>query len=351
MNLCNCRTTNHLNYYCYQYSQFLKNILEVQDVKKYFPIKTNIFSFMNFGKKNYKKALDGVSLLIPEGRVSVLVGESGSGKTTLARIILRAIDPDSGSIIFNGSNITKKTGRELRDFRKQAQMIHQDPYSSLNPIMKVFDIIKEPIDIFYKNYSKEERTEKILTVLEDVNLKPSSEFSEKYPHMLSGGERQRVAIARSLVIEPKLIIADEPVSMLDVSIRAQILQIVKQLSVNRKITIFYITHDLTTSRYIGDEISVMYAGKIVESGSIDKVLSNPLHPYTQALLDAVSEPKFENIDKEKIIRIKNFDSVATERGCNFFNRCPYSMDICRKEPKLERKEQNHNVSCFLHDTI
>jgi peptide/nickel transport system ATP-binding protein len=327
----------------------LKDILEVQDVKKYFPLKTNVFSFMNRGKKYYKKALDGVSLHIPEGRVSILVGESGSGKTTLARIILRAIDPDSGSIIFNGSDITRKTGKELRNFRKQAQMIHQDPYSSLDPLMKVFDIIKEPIDIFYKDYSNEERIKKILAVLDDVNLKPSAVFAEKYPHMLSGGERQRVAIARSLVIEPKLIIADEPVSMLDVSIRGQILQIVKQLSVNRKITVFYITHDLTTSRDIGDEISVMYAGKIVESGSIDRVLSNPLHPYTQALLDAISEPKFENIDKEKVIRIKNFDSAPAESGCKFFNRCPYSMEICKKEPQLESKEQNHNVSCFLYD--
>ena len=304
---------------------------------------------MNGGKKYYKKALDGVSLHIPEGRVSILVGESGSGKTTLARIILRAIDPDSGSIIFNGSDITRKTGKELRNFRKQAQMIHQDPYSSLDPLMKVFDIIKEPIDIFYKDYSNEERTKKILAVLDDVNLKPSAVFAEKYPHMLSGGERQRVAIARSLVIEPKLIIADEPVSMLDVSIRGQILQIVKQLSVSRKITVFYITHDLATSRDIGDEISVMYAGKIVESGSIDRVLSNPLHPYTQALLDAISEPKFENIDKEKVIRIKNFDSAPAESGCKFFNRCPYSMEICKKEPQLESKEQNHNVSCFLYD--
>jgi peptide/nickel transport system ATP-binding protein len=304
---------------------------------------------MNRGKKYYKKALDGVSLHIPEGRVSILVGESGSGKTTLARIILRAIDPDSGSIIFNGSDITRKTGKELRNFRKHAQMIHQDPYSSLDPLMKVFDIIKEPIDIFYKDYSNEERIKKILAVLDDVNLKPSAVFAEKYPHMLSGGERQRVAIARSLVIEPKLIIADEPVSMLDVSIRGQILQIVKQLSVNRKITVFYITHDLTTSRDIGDEISVMYAGKIVESGSIDRVLSSPLHPYTQALLDAISEPKFENIDKEKVIRIKNFDSAPAESGCKFFNRCPYSMEICKKEPQLESKEQNHNVSCFLYD--
>ncbi len=261
----------------------------MQNVKKYFPIKTNMFSSFNLGKRNYKKVLDGVSLLIPEGRVSVLVGESGSGKTTLARII------------------------------------------------------------FYKQYSKEQRIKKILTVLDEVYLKPSSEFAEKYPHMLSGGERQRVAIARSLVIEPKLIIADEPVSMLDVSIRAQILDILRQLSIKRKITIFYITHDLITSRYIGDEISVMYAGNIVETGPINEVLSNPLHPYTQGLLDAVSEPKFENIDKEKIIRIKNFDSIASESGCKFINKCPYSMDICKNEPKLKRIEKNHNVSCFIYD--
>ena len=327
----------------------MRNILEVQDVKKYFPLETNVFSFMYPRKKEYKKALDGVSLYIQEGRVSVLVGESGSGKTTLARVILRAIDPDTGSIIFNGDNITKKTGKELRNFRKQAQMIHQDPYSSINPLMKVFDIIKEPIDIFYKEYSDEERTKKILGVLDDVSLKPSTVFAEKYPHMLSGGERQRVAIARSLAIEPKLIIADEPVSMLDVSIRGQILQIVKQLSVNRKISVIYITHDLITSRLIGDEISVMYAGKIVESGSIESVFSNPLHPYTQALLDAVSEPKFENIDKEKAVRIKNFDSAPSETGCKFFSRCPYSMEKCKREPRLESEGQNHSVSCFLYD--
>jgi peptide/nickel transport system ATP-binding protein len=167
--------------------------------------------------------------------------------------------------------------------------------------------------------------------------------------MLSGGERQRVAIARSLVIEPRLIIADEPVSMLDVSIRAQILQTVKQLSVSRNITVFYITHDLATSRYIGDDISVMYAGKIVESGPIDTVLSNPLHPYTQALLDAISEPKFEDIDKQKVIRIKNFDSTPAQIGCKFINRCPYSMEVCKKEPELEIKENNHKVSCFLYE--
>jgi len=327
----------------------LKNILEVQDVKKYFPINTNIFSIFRSKNRLYKRAVDGVSLQIPEGRVSVLVGESGSGKSTLARIILRAIDPDSGSIIFNGSNITRNTGKQLQNYRKQAQMIHQDPYSSLNPLMKVFDIIKEPIDIFHKDYSREKRVDRIFEVLEEVNLKPSAEFAEKYPHMLSGGERQRVAIARSLVIEPKLIIADEPVSMLDVSIRAQILQLVKQLSVKRKITVFYITHDLSTSRYIGDEISVMYAGKIVEAGSVDKVLFNPLHPYTQALLDAVSEPHFGDIYKEKVVRIKNFDSDPPEIGCKFFNRCPYSMETCKKEPKLVIGEQDHNVSCFLYE--
>jgi peptide/nickel transport system ATP-binding protein len=327
----------------------LKNILEVQDVKKYFPVSKSILSLVSTRKNHYKKALDGVSLNVPEGRVSVLVGESGSGKSTLARIILRAIDPDSGSIIFDGNNITNKNGKDLWYYRKQAQMIHQDPYSSLNPLMKVFDIIKEPIDIFYKDYSNEERTNKILSVLDDVNLKPSSVFAEKYPHMLSGGERQRVAIARSLVIEPRLIIADEPVSMLDVSIRAQILQTVKQLSVSRNITVFYITHDLATSRYIGDDISVMYAGKIVESGPIDTVLSNPLHPYTQALLDAISEPKFEDIDKQKVIRIKNFDSTPAQIGCKFINRCPYSMEVCKKEPELEIKENNHKVSCFLYE--
>lgn len=224
----------------------------------------------------------------------VLAGGSGSGKTTLARLILRAIDPDSGSIVFDGEDITRNTGKKLKKFRVNTQMIHQDPYTSINPRMKIMDVIMEPLNIYNKQDSKQQRIEKVLKSLEDVRLEPAIDIAEKFPHMLSGGQRQRVSLARAIVLKPKLIVADEPVSMLDVSIRAEILEIVKTLKDKFRISYLYITHDLSTARYIGDNIAIMFNGKIVETGPIDRVLLNPLHPYTQALIDAVSEPNPNN---------------------------------------------------------
>jgi peptide/nickel transport system ATP-binding protein len=226
--------------------------------------------------------------------VFVLAGGSGSGKTTLARLILRAIDPDSGSIVFDGEDITRNTGKKLKKFRVNTQMIHQDPYTSINPRMKIMDVIMEPLNIYNKQDSKQQRIEKVLKSLEDVRLEPAIDIAEKFPHMLSGGQRQRVSLARAIVLKPKLIVADEPVSMLDVSIRAEILEIVKTLKDKFQISYLYITHDLSTARYIGDNIAIMFNGKIVETGPIDRVLLNPLHSYTQALIDAVSEPNPNN---------------------------------------------------------
>jgi peptide/nickel transport system ATP-binding protein len=250
------------------------------------------------GQQNYIKAIDDVSLKVEKGKVFVLAGQSGSGKTTLARLILRAIEPDSGSIVFNGEDITKKTDNELKKFRINVQMIYQDPYTSLNPRMKILDIVMEPLNIHDKKRSKTERKEKVLRSLEDVRLKPAGEIAEKFPHMLSGGQRQRVALARSLILTPKLIIADEPVSMLDVSVRAEILELMRNLKDRLEISFLYITHDLSTSRYIGDYIAIMRAGKIVEAGSIDQVLLHPVHPYTQSLIHAISEPDPDNLHRE-----------------------------------------------------
>jgi peptide/nickel transport system ATP-binding protein len=273
----------------------------VRNLKKYFPIKKNLREIFRFTDREYTKAVDNVSFGIEKGKVFVLAGESGSGKTTLARLILRAIDPDSGNIIFDGQDITRKTDSELREIRTKMQMIYQDPYTSLNPRMKIMDIVMEPLNIHDKNSSKSVRKEKVLRALDDVQLKPAEEIAQKVPHMLSGGQRQRVALARCLVLTSKLIIADEPVSMLDVSVRAEILELINDLKDRLKISGLYVTHDLSTSRYIGDDIAIMHDGKILETGPIDEVLMHPRHPYTRALIGAISEPDPDNLQREKTI--------------------------------------------------
>jgi peptide/nickel transport system ATP-binding protein len=298
-------------------------------------------------KQHYLKAVDDVSFKIGLGKVFVLAGESGSGKTTIARLILRAIDVDSGSILFEGEDITRYRGSELRKFRINVQMVHQDPYASLNPRMKIMDIVMEPLTIHDKQSSKEERKQKALRALEDVRLQPAADIAQKFPYMLSGGQRQRVALARALVLKPKLIVADEPVSMLDVSVRAEMLELMNSLRDKFRISYLYITHDLSTSRYIGDTIAIMYAGKIVELGPINQVLSNPLHPYTQALIDSISEPDANNLKMMKRINIKQ-GQVRADIGCRFYHRCPYSMEICKNDPSLIEQEVQHYVSCFLY---
>lgn len=277
----------------------MDSILQINNVKKYFPANIGVRRIFHSTGSHYIKAVDDVSLTIEKGKVFVLAGGSGSGKTTLARLILRAIDPDSGSIVFDGEDITRNTGKKLKKFRVNTQMIHQDPYTSINPRMKIMDVIMEPLNIYNKQDSKQQRIEKVLKSLEDVRLEPAIDIAEKFPHMLSGGQRQRVSLARALVLKPKLIVADEPVSMLDVSIRAEILEIVKTLKDKFRISYLYITHDLSTARYIGDNIAIMFNGKIVETGPIDRVLLNPFHPYTQALIDAIPELNTDNTLQNK----------------------------------------------------
>lgn len=328
----------------------MNKILQVNNVKKYFPANIALPHVFHSRFRHYIKAVDDVSLTIEKGKVFVLGGGSGSGKTTLARLILRAIDPDSGSILFDGEDITTTNGKKLKKFRINTQMIHQDPYTSINPRMKIMDIIMEPLNIYNKQDSKQQHIEKVLKSLEEVRLEPAMDIAEKFPHMLSGGQRQRVSMARALVLKPKLIVADEPVSMLDVSIRAEILELMKNLKDKFQISYLYITHDLSTARYIGDNIAIMLNGKIVETGPIEQVLLNPLHPYTQALLDAVSEPNPDNIlQNQKQIRIRDAEeTVLPESGCKFFYQCPYSMNKCKNEPKLSEEKKDHYVSCFIY---
>ena len=275
------------------------DLLRVNNLKKYFAVKKSLREVLRFNKEYHIKAVDDVSFSLEKAKVFVLAGESGSGKTTIARLILRAIEPDSGSIIFDGEDITNKTDKELRKVRTNIQMVYQDPYTSLNPRMKIMDTIMEPLNVNDKISSNAEKKEKVLRTLEDVQLRPAEEISHKFPHMLSGGQKQRVALARSIVLTPKLIIADEPLSMLDVSVRAGILELMGHLKDTLKVSYIYITHDLSTARYIGDDIAIMRDGRILEMGNIDHVLLHPTHQYTQALIYAVSEPDPDNLQREK----------------------------------------------------
>ena len=291
------------------------------------------------------KAVDDISFSIKQGEVFVLAGESGSGKSTIAKLILKSLKPDSGKIIFEQQEIDDEK-RNLQKIRMNCQMIHQDPYDSINPRMRIKEIISEPLEI-HNVLNKDEINNRILEVLREVKLEPAEEISKKYPHMLSGGQRQRVVLARALAIKPKIILADEPVSMLDVSIRAEILELMRELQKKFNISFVYITHDLATAKYFGQNIGILYLGKIVEIGPINQVLDNPKHPYTQALIDAISEPNPENLFKERNIRIKEEQVVKKIEGCKFRGRCPYEIEKCTIEPNLEEIEKEHYSACHV----
>jgi len=317
----------------------LDDILKIENLTKYF-IKKSVFS----SKKSIVRAADDVSFSLKRGEVFVLAGESGSGKSTIAKLILKSIEADSGKIIFEGIEI-KNDSKSLEKIRLQCQMIHQDPYDSINPRMRILDIVSEPLEI-HKMGDKVARKKRVLEVLHEVKLEPAEDIMMKYPHMLSGGQRQRVVLARALSLKPKIIIADEPVSMLDVSIRAEMLESLEELQKKHGISFIYITHDLATARFFGQRIAILYLGKIVETGPIDDVLLHPKHPYTQALIDALSEPDPENLHKEKKIRINEPLDIDVYQGCRFRARCPYAIEECKKEPPLERID-SREVACFV----
>ena len=291
------------------------------------------------------KAVDDVSFSIKKGEVFVLAGESGSGKSTIAKLILKSIQADSGKIIFENQEIDNQNVN-IKKIRMDCQMIHQDPYDSINPRMKIADIVLEPLEI-HNIGNKKERDRRMIEVLEEVKLEPAKEIAKKYPHMLSGGQRQRVVLARALALKPKIILADEPVSMLDVSIRAEMLELMKELQKKYNISFIYITHDLATAKYFGQRIGILYLGKIVETGPINQVLENPRHPYTQALIDAISEPNPDNLHRKKEIRIKDPPDTDEFEGCRFKPRCIYAIEKCSKEPDLEKVADSHYSACHV----
>jgi len=319
-------------------------LLRVEDLKVWFEIKKGIFS-----KPLYVKAVDGVNFTLNTGESISLVGESGSGKTTLGKTILRLYKPTSGKIIFDGKDISDSDLRDIRWYRKETGLVQQDPFGALPPHFTIYRILEEPL-IIHNIGNKSERRDMIYQALEEVRLTPVEDFAPKYPHMLSGGQMQRVVIARALIMRPKLVVADEPVSMLDASVRVEILELLKNMQDRHKTSLIYITLDLATVRMFTHWIFIMYAGEIVERALTQELLSNPLHPYTNALLNAIPEPDPENRNILKEVPPgEPPDLVNPPPGCRFAPRCSYAKDICTKErPREVEIKEKHWVRCWLY---
>lgn len=321
-----------------------ETLVTVRDLKKWFPVRTGILEDLFSKEKKYVKAVDGVNFQIKRREIYGLAGESGCGKTTTGRVILRLLEPTSGEVYLGKQEVFSLTKRELNEFRKRAQIIFQDPYESLDPRMNIFDFIAEPLIVH--NIGDEEKL--VANALKTVELTPPEEFYYRFPHELSGGQRQRVAVARAMILNPEFIVADEPVSMLDVSIRSSILKLMFKLRDELGISYLYITHDLATARQVCDKTAIMYLGKFVEEATTEELLRNPTHPYTQALITAVPVPDPTGRKSKVAISGEVPSPVDLPPGCRFRTRCPYAMEICRKEePELVKVGIDHLVSCHL----
>ena len=320
-----------------------KVLLKVESLKKYFPIYSGLFARVN----SHVKAVDNVSFEVYEGETLGIVGESGCGKSTTGRVLMRLTEPTDGKVTFNDVDLISLSSEEMRKIRRDIQMVFQDPYASLNPRHTIEKILEEPL-IVHGIGDKQERKKKVLEYLKIVGL--SEYHAKRYPHQFSGGQRQRVGIARALMTNPKLIIADEPVSALDVSIQAQVLNLMKKLQEDLKLTYIFIAHDLGVVRHISDRVAVMYLGRIVEIAESESLYDKPLHPYTQALLSAVPipDPKYKG---EQILLKGDIPSPSNPpTGCTFHTRCPFATEECKqKVPVLQEIKPGHSVACHLYN--
>ena len=325
-------------------------ILEINNLKQHFYINPPLLSRI-VGKKQpgVIKAVDGVSFTLAKGEILGVAGESGCGKSTACLAIAKLRDPTSGTIHYKGKDIAGMTPKEIRDYRKEVQLIFQDPYESLNPRFKVFDLVAEPLRALKVCESQEELAQKVTNTITMAGLNPK-DYGHRYPHQLSGGERQRVGIAQALVLEPELVIADEPLSMLDVSIRAGILDLIRDLSRRMNFSCIYVSHDLSILSNISERLMIMYLGRVVEIGDTRKIITRPMHPYAQALIAAVPIPDPAYVRPIPDIRGEVSQPIDPPPGCRFQTRCLKVMDICKKQdPAMVELEQGHSVACHLYD--
>jgi len=346
-----------------------EHVLEVEKLKKHFPLKKGFLS--SFTREEITvKAVDGVSFVVKKGEILGLAGESGSGKTTTGRLLLRLVEPTEGSVFFNGMDfsrfsgseanflrgktepngidITKLNDSEMKPLRRDMQIIFQDPFESLDPRMTIKEIIAEPLRVQKVAKNEDELEERVKAIMRDVEVVPPEEFMHRYPHELSGGQRQRVAVARAFVLDPKFVVADEPVSMLDVSIRAEILNLMVDLVKKRGASVVFITHDLAVTKHVCDRVIIMYLGKMMEMASSTNLIDLPLHPYTKALIAAVPVPD-PSYRRTEVISGEIPSPVNPPPGCRFNTRCPYAHDRCiREEPPLVEVEKDHFVACHLY---
>jgi peptide/nickel transport system ATP-binding protein len=327
-----------------------ETLLKIDDLKKWFPVRMGFVKSLTSGEKLFVKAVDGISFDIKAREIYGLAGESGSGKTTTGRLILRLIEPTAGKVYYQDKDITKLSLKNFKPYRRKMQIIFQDPYESLNPRMTIGNIVSEPLQIQRICKSHREVHERVTEALEEVQLTPPEEFIPRYPHEVSGGQRQRIAVARALVLKPDFIVADEPVSMLDVSIRAEVLNLMVDLVEKHNVAFLYVTHDLALARHLCNRLAVMYLGKIMEKGYTEDIIYEPLHPYTKALMAAVPVPDPESKRAEVVIKGEIPSPINPPSGCRFHTRCPqYIGDICRmKEPKLANIGKDRYVACHLY---